>query len=243
MFDYRYDRRTLGKKGSVLTPPILFATIISVSNLCRNPIAASFGFNPFMKVLYIMDREKALEELREKDLPLERVKEIFDIFEEDLEIVGQVAMNLSLKTSVYDPKRGKSPIMEELLIRLSETEDMGSRWAVAKNPHTPPHILQKLAKDSVNLVRALVATNPNTPVEVLQKLFGDEKIVRDGLSGNPSVPAKILTVLADDSDKMVRMRVAENPSAPQELLEKLTKDHDENVSKAAESHLKQRVGS
>ncbi len=190
-----------------------------------------------------MDRESALEELKDKDLPIERVKEIFDTFEEDLEIVGQVAMNLSLKTSVYDSNKGKSPLMEELLIRLSETEDMGSRWAVAKNPHTPPYILKKLAKDSINLVRALVATNPNTPVEVLQTLFGDEKIVRDGLSGNPSVPAKILTVLADDSDKMVRMRVAENPATPKEVLQRLTNDGDTNVAKAAEFNIKQKGAS
>ncbi len=187
-----------------------------------------------------MDRESALEELKNRDLPIERVKEIFDNFENDLEIVGQVAMNLSLKTSVYDPDKGKSAVMEELLIRLSESEDMGSRWAVAKNPHTPAHILQKLAKDEINLVRALTATNPNTPTETLQKLFSDEKIVRDGLSGNPSTPAKILAVLADDSDKMVRMRVAENHSTPEDVLRKLAKDSDTNVAKAAEFNLGQR---
>lgn len=193
-----------------------------------------------MKVLYIMDRESSLEELKKRDLPLTRVKEIFEAFMNDMEIVGQVAMNLSMRTSVYDRDGCEDPLMEELLVKLSETEDMGSRWAVAKNPYTPAHILQKLAQDSVNLVRALAATNPNTPVPTLQKLFSDEKIVRDGLSGNPSVPAKILAVLADDSDKMVRMRVAENPSTPEEVLQKLSKDNDENVAKAAEANLKQR---
>ncbi len=184
-----------------------------------------------------MDRETSLEALRQKSLPIEKVKEIFDTFREDMEVVGQVAMNLSLRTSVYDRKREGGPIMIELLEALSRTEDMGSRWAVAKNPHTPPDILSKLASDDVNLVRALVATNPNTPAAVLQKLFFDEKIVRDGLSGNPSTPPKLLTVLADDSDKMVRMRVAENPSAPEELLRKLANDPDENVAKAAEANL------
>ncbi len=193
-----------------------------------------------MKVLYNMDRESSLEELKNRELPLTRVKEIFEAFADDMEIVGQVAMNLSMRTSVYDRDGCKDPLMEDLLIKLSETEDMGSRWAVAKNPHTPAHILQKLAQDSVNLVRALAATNPNTPVATLQKLFSDEKIVRDGLSGNPSVPAKILTVLADDSDKMVRMRVAENPSTPEDVLEKLLKDGDENVAKAAEANIKRR---
>ncbi len=187
-----------------------------------------------------MDKERALEELKDKNIPLKRVKELFAIFKRDLEVVGQVAMNLSLRTSVYDRERGKSPIMEELLVELSQTEDMGSRWAVAKNPHTPVEVLQRLSDDEVNLVRALVATNPSTPPKVLQKLFSDEKIVRDGLSGNPSTPAKYLAALADDSDKMVRMRVAENPSTPTEVLKRLLQDLDENVAKAAKSNLEKR---
>jgi len=187
-----------------------------------------------------MNKEQAIEKLEDKTLPLEEVKAIFEMFCNDMQVVGQVAMNLSLRTSVYEREKEKSPIMEELLIKLSEVEDMGSRWAVAKNPHTPVDVLEKLAKDEVNLVRALVATNPNTPSNILRKLFSDEKIVRDGLSGNPNTPAKILKTLADDSDKMVRMRIAENPSAPLELLERLKNDTDENVAKAAEANINKR---
>jgi len=187
-----------------------------------------------------MDKEQAIEKLEDKRLPLEEVKKIYEIFCNDIQVVGKVAMNLSLRTSVYEREKEKSPIMEELLIKLSEAEDMSTRWAVAKNPHTPVDILEKLAKDEVNLVRALVATNPNTPSHILHKLFSDEKIVRDGLSGNPSTPPKILKTLADDSDKMVRMRVAENPSTPIELLERLKSDIDENVAKAAEVNLNKR---
>ena len=187
-----------------------------------------------------MNRDEAIEKLEERKLPLEEVKEIFETWREDMSVIGHVAMNLSLRTSVYERDKDAEPLMEELLVALSEVEDMGSRWAVAKNPYTPPHILEKLARDDVNLVRALVATNPNTPAPVLHTLFGDEKIVRDGLSGNPNTPAKLLKILADDTDKMVRMRIAENPNASQELLEKLMKDSDENVRKAAEANLSKR---
>lgn len=187
-----------------------------------------------------MDRNEALELLEDKKLPLEKVKEIFNSFKEDMEVVGMVAMNLSLRTSVYDREKEKSPIMTELLIELSSVNDMGSRWAVAKNPHTPSEILEKLSQDEINLVRALVATNPNTSAEVLRKLFEDEKIVRDGLSGNPSTPIELLDELAKDSDKMVRLRVAENPSASKEILEKLSNDADADVSKAAQIKLKEK---
>jgi len=70
-----------------------------------------------------------------------------------------------------------------------------------------------------------------------RKFFSDEKIVRDGLSGNPNTPLKLLKVLADDADKMVRMRLAENPNAPQEILNKLLTDTDPNVAKAAEVNM------
>ncbi len=186
------------------------------------------------RIATVMKKEEAIERLEDRTLPLEEVRAIFHAFRDDMQVVGQVAMNLSLRTSVYEPEKSAHPIMTELLVELSEVEDMGSRWAVAKNPHTPVEVLTKLAKDEVNLVRALVATNPNTPSSVLQTLFGDEKIVRDGLSGNPNTPTKILKTLADDSDKMVRMRVAENPATPTELLERLMKDADPNVAKAAE---------
>ncbi|WP_456452524.1 hypothetical protein [Hydrogenimonas sp.] len=187
-----------------------------------------------------MNKEQALDALEDRTLPLEEVKAIFKAFQDDMQVAGQVAMNLSLRTSVYEPEKSAHPLMTELLVALAEVEDMGSRWAVAKNPHTPVEVLTRLSKDEVNLVRALVATNPNTPPMVLQNLFGDEKIVRDGLSGNPSTPAKFLKILADDADKMVRMRVSENPGTPVEVLEKLAKDPDPNVAKAAEVNLARR---
>ncbi|MDH5465198.1 MAG: hypothetical protein OEW60_06175 [Thiovulaceae bacterium] len=182
-------------------------------------------------------KQEIIEILETKDLPIEKVKELYYANKTDKQIVGQVAMNLSLRTSVYDREKEKSDTMVELLLDIAKSDDMGSRWAVAKNPHTPVEVLEFLSKDDVNLVRALVATNPSTPSKILQDFFSDEKIVRDGLSGNPSTPVKLLHILCDDSDKMVRLRLAENSAAPKEILEKLVKDLDPNVAKAAELHL------
>lgn len=187
-----------------------------------------------------MTKEEALETLRDVSTPIKDIDTIYDNFKNDPEIEGAVAMNLSRRTSVVDTSKEYSDEMVNLLIKISDASDMGARWAVAKNPHTPVDTLIKLSKDNVNLVRALVATNPKTPSEVLTKLFNDEKIVRDGLSGNPATPIKILKILADDSDKMARLRVSENPSTPIEILEKLTKDSEENISKAAQIHLDKR---
>lgn len=184
------------------------------------------------------DISQLIEFLEDKTLPIEEVKAIYNAFKSDKLIVGQVAMNLSLRTSVYEREREYSPIMVELLIDIAGNPvDMGARWAVAKNPHTPVEVLRHLSNDSINLVRALVAANPSTPSDVLEKFFNDEKIVRDGLSGNPNTPAKLLKILTDDNDKMVRMRLAENRSAPKEIISILLNDTDPDVAKAAQANL------
>ena len=188
------------------------------------------------------DTGRLIELLQDKELPIEDVEAIYNAFDTNKEIVGQVAMNLSLRTSVYEREKEYSPTMVRLLIDISKNPvDMGARWAVAKNPHTPVEVLRHLAADPINLVRALVATNPSTPSEILEKFFSDEKIVRDGLSGNPNTPVKLLKILCDDNDKMVRMRLAENRGAPAEIVSQLLNDTDPDVSKAAETNLKERA--
>jgi hypothetical protein len=187
------------------------------------------------------DSAVLIELLEDKTLPIEEVEKIYQAYKNDKLIVGQVAMNLSLRTSVYERDKEYSPIMVSLLIDIaSNPVDMGARWAVAKNPHTPVEVLRHLSADPINLVRALVAANPSTPSDVLEKFFSDEKIVRDGLSGNPNTPAKYLKILCDDNDKMVRMRLAENRSAPKDIIQMLINDSDTDVSKAASANLGER---
>lgn len=199
------------------------------------------GIDALSTAIEESDTAKLIEYLEDKAFPIEGVESIYNAFKNNKELVGQVAMNLSLRTSVYERDREYSPIMVSLLIDISQNPvDMGARWAVAKNPHTPVDVLRHLANDSINLVRALVATNPATPSDVLEKFFNDEKIVRDGLSGNPNTPVKLLKILADDNDKMVRMRLAENRAVPRDIIERLLNDNDVDVTKAADANIKSR---
>ncbi len=187
-----------------------------------------------------MRADEAMILLDDIALPIEEVRSIFEQFKEDNQVCGMVAMNLSRRTSVYDNQLGKSDELISLLRDLGSVNDMGSRWAVAKNHHTPPDVLEKLAKDPINLVRALVATNPNTPIPLLSSFFSDEKIVRDGLSGNPNTPQKFLKTLAMDSDKMVRLRVAENPSTSKEVIRDMLGDSDKDVAIAAQKRAEEK---
>lgn len=190
----------------------------------------------------VKDTEALIEALQDKSLPIKQVEAIYYALRDHKEIVGQVAMNLSLRTSVYERDKEYSETMVTLLRDIAQNPiDMGARWAVAKNPHTPKDVLESLGNDEINLVRALVATNPSTPANTLEKFFSDEKIVRDGLSGNPNTPVKLLKTLTGDSDKMVRMRLAENPGLPVESLNMLLNDTDPEVAKAADVNLKARA--
>lgn len=184
-----------------------------------------------------MKEEEIQSNLENKALDILIVNDIYDEYRGNKEIEAMIAMNLSLRTSVYNKELEKSATIVELLRNLSESVSMEARWAVAKNPHTPLEILEKLSGDSINLVRALVATNPHTSTKILDRFFSDEKIVRDGLSGNPNTSPKLLKILSDDRDKMVRLRVAENPSTTNEILEKLSKDTNSDVSIASKKRL------
>jgi hypothetical protein len=188
------------------------------------------------------DIDTLLTYLEDKTLPIEHVEVIYNHYRNNKTIVSQTAMNLSLRTSVHNRSLEYSETIVRLLVDIAKNPvDMGARWAVAKNPHTPTGTLSMLAKDKINLVRALVAANPSTPSNILETLFNDEKIVRDGLSGNPNTPSRLLKILSKDNDKMVRMRLAENRTAPKDIITLLLKDIDSNVAKAAEINLKERT--
>ncbi len=66
----------------------------------------------------------------------------------------------------------------EVLLKLSQSDDVSIRQAVAINPNLPTNILKKLANDDSYQVRRKVAENPNTPLNILfQKLARDTKVI------------------------------------------------------------------
>ena len=173
-----------------------------------------------------------IETIEQNELPYETLYPVVRHFPQSVPVAWAVFNALTKRTSVYDREMGSHPLLPEILTILSDCEDMQIRWGVAKSHHTPAAVLEKLGSDKVNLVRALVATNPGTPAPLLAKLFNDEKLVRDGLSGNPATPEKYLKLLTDDNDALVRSRVAENPAITDEMRTKLAKDDDPRVRKA-----------
>ena len=76
---------------------------------------------------------------------------------------------------------------------FKEDDHYSIKVRVAKDPATPPHILEHLSNDDNWMVRSGVALNPNTPPEVLTKLaHSTQRNIRYRVSKNPNTPEEVL---------------------------------------------------
>lgn len=88
---------------------------------------------------------------------------------------------------------------------------------LARNPQTPPHILEELSHDPIADVRQLVGIHARTPPEVLAHLAQDPAWeVRLLLVRNPNLPLKWLEALGGPgtTDAAICEHAATNPAAP-----------------------------
>ncbi len=135
--------------------------------------------------------------------------------------------------------------------KVLETQDRNAKIAAVRNPSTPIDIIEKLAKDSDEMVRAilidglhlplhvkLLMTNDasinircklaqkhtyrDTPVEVLEKLANDESAkVRAIVAANSCTPVINLIQLANDPDYDIKKSLVTNHNTPVEVLNRL----------------------
>ncbi|WP_146131521.1 hypothetical protein [Merismopedia glauca] len=116
------------------------------------------------------------------------------------------------------------------------------RLEVAKNPLTPPHILDVLALDksrfpetSIPKISEAVAFNPNTHLHTFEKMVQDPDIYfRDlfwvGFERNPNISAEDLVRLFKDD--IFRLAAIAHPNLPQELLEHFANSQEINIQLA-----------
>jgi len=82
---------------------------------------------------------------------------------------------------------------------FKEDDHYSVKVKVAKDPATPPHILEHLSNDDNWMVRSGVALNHNTPPEVLTKLaHSKQRNIRYRVSENPNTPEEVLHWLVVD---------------------------------------------
>lgn len=133
---------------------------------------------------------------------------------EDLpeDLVRELLQGRSTKTlKGLARRRGGPPLVLEI---LADDSDEEIRASVAANPTAPRAILMALSRDRRPDVRAAVAANPASPPALLGTMGNDEPTVLRGLAAAPGVPAHVLVPLLHHPDAEVRTAAAANSSLP-----------------------------
>ena len=106
---------------------------------------------------------------------------------------------------------------------------------IAEHPHTRVGTLARLANGAhADLLRHELAKNPSTPPEVLQRWFDSaDYLVQWGLALNPKTPPGVMERLAQSPDRYARMNLTYNPATPDAVLERLARDPDETLARNA----------
>lgn len=123
---------------------------------------------------------------------------------------------------------------EEVLDILAGDSDEAVRASVALNPSASVATLERLAEDPVFHVVACVATNDSAPEGLLERLSRSaEDEVRVAAASNPSCPSESMWRLSMDRSADARINIALNPYTADEIVEVLKDDPDPCVRQAA----------
>ncbi|MDJ0939729.1 MAG: hypothetical protein QNJ00_08180 [Woeseiaceae bacterium] len=98
---------------------------------------------------------------------------------------------------------------ENELRKFADHEDGCIRFLVGYNRRTPADVLEKIAADELDWVKAGAAFNPNTPVDALTKLMKSEtEDVLIGLASNPSLTEEMQLELTKTEKDVVARTLA-----------------------------------
>ena len=126
-------------------------------------------------------------------------------------------------------------IRETILANIASHENVVAsrvtRWVIANDQATPIALLERLAGDADQSIRAEVAKNQSTPIALLEQLASDaNEDVRIAVAGHQATPiaikVQLLEDLASDSKKRIWQQVAENLATPSAILEAYLRDSE-----------------
>jgi Leucine rich repeat variant len=139
---------------------------------------------------------------------------------------------VTLENNLANERQNASTLIANLplktklsLTQVVEGSELPAKLAIARDLQTPIDILERLAQDPNEDVRATVASNRSLPLATLLKLADDSsrkvklQLVRQ--QSNRSIPIEILAKLADDPDTDIKTNIASNSNTPTEVLAKL----------------------
>ena len=118
-------------------------------------------------------------------------------------------------------------IGEKHFVEYSECDSSSVRYLVARNPHIPLYVLEKLTIDEVEYVRQGASENIKLPVEYAKRLSKDSSNrVLGGLVRNPSVPKTIILEIRKTNKKVQLIDYAMNPDCPESIREEIYRSGD-----------------
>ena len=131
------------------------------------------------------------------------------------------------------------------LALLSRSSDPETRATVARNPHCPPPVLQRLARDPNSPVRFRVAhAAQRSSLATLVRLAADvDADVRGAVARNANCPQRVLARLAGDPTQRVRALVPLHDATSWRVLEWLSTSSDPTVALLATRKLEFRRSS
>ena len=137
--------------------------------------------------------------------------------------IAQVLRNGDLASRMKIARDYRTPV--NILEQLTRDADESIRVYLAENPNLPLTSRLELTRDPSFKVRRALARKQfkrPTPVEVLEQLANDESEgVRALVAENPETPAEILVQLANNSNREIKNKVVANRNTPVEILERL----------------------
>ena len=131
----------------------------------------------------------------------------------------------------------RGDISVSVFLRAAASDRVG-RYQAAVSARCPQPVLERLAEDPDESVRAAAAQRVQQPA-ALMRLCGDRSArVRHSVASRPAgtCPAEIVEALAGDEDARVRAAVAGREDCPAGLLVRLAGDRCDGVREAAASH-------
>ncbi len=139
-------------------------------------------------------------------------------------------LNVSPEVLLSPARDPQTPPM--LLERLAGHPEPRVRNAVATNRAIPSSAAHQLAKDPFIDVRYALARNPRVPPDLLLEFARYRHILmRESVANNPSAPLEALSILLENSGNQLQQTILENPACTREFLEQVIATNPSNVVK------------
>jgi hypothetical protein len=153
-----------------------------------------------------------------------------------LELAQDKSLNMRLWL-LHKSSHNKTPTPIELLEILAQDESEQVRAKVAEHPDSSVEILTRLANDSSREVKTKLTANPNTPVTILTRLGLEENLVNQR---NPNTPGIVLAQAVKSMSSKNLADFIKHPvkgsQMPVETLSQLASYTDSSVRYRVASH-------